>query len=79
MEFRNNVGRRGSHFFGSQMAVRLSDLCAGRALSTRKISVLISVRGWVKPRAIVRLEGLSEVKNTVSLLGIEPASFWFVA
>jgi hypothetical protein len=42
------------------MAVRLSALRAGRFLPPRKISV----RGWVDPRAIVRLEGLK--KSTLS-------------
>jgi hypothetical protein len=53
------VRRRGSHIFetiGSQMAVRLSAPRAGRPLPLGRFLVLISVRGWVDPRAIVRLE-----------------------
>jgi hypothetical protein len=40
---------------------------------------LIFVRGLVDPRAIVQLEGLSQLKNPVTSLGIEPAAFWLVA
>jgi hypothetical protein len=55
------VKRRGSHTFytiGSQIAVRLSVLPAGRPLPTGRFLVLISVRGRVDPRAIARPEGL---------------------
>jgi hypothetical protein len=45
------------------MAVRLSALLAGHPLPLGRFPVLISVRGWVDTRAIVRLEGLHRLKN----------------
>jgi hypothetical protein len=41
--------------------------------------VLISVRGWVDPRAIVRLDGLGQLENPMTSSGIKPATFWLVA
>jgi hypothetical protein len=59
------------------MAVRLSALCTSRHLPPRRFLVLISVRGQVDSRTIVRLEGLSKLKNPITS-GIEPASTNYV-
>jgi hypothetical protein len=55
--------------------VRFSAPRAGRTLPPKTFLVLNSVRGWVDPRAIVRLEGLGQLKNPVTSSGIEPATF----
>jgi hypothetical protein len=58
---------------------RQSALRASCPSSPGRFLVLISVRGWVDPRAIVRLEGLGHLKNPVTSMGIKPATFWLVA
>jgi hypothetical protein len=57
---------------------KLSDLRAGRTLPRGRFPVLICVRGWVDPRAIVRLEELGQLKNPMNSSGIEPATFRLV-
>ena len=59
--------------------VRLSALRTGPIYTQGIPLVLISVRGWVDPRAIVRPEGLNQLKLQMIPPVIEPATFWFVA
>jgi hypothetical protein len=61
------------------MAVKLSALRSGRPLSTGRFLVLNYIRDWVEPRAIVRLEGLLQLKNPITSSGMEPVTFRLVA
>jgi hypothetical protein len=56
------------------MAVRLSAISSGRYLTPGRFLVLISVRCWVDPRAIMRLEGLGKLKNPMASSEIELAT-----
>jgi hypothetical protein len=62
------------------MAVTLSALCIGRSLPLPpgRFVVLISVKGWVNPRALVRPEGLGQLENLMISSGMEPATFRLV-
>jgi hypothetical protein len=61
------------------VGVRLSALCAGRLLLPGIFLLLVSVRGCVDPRAIIRLERLGQFKNLINSMRIEPDNFRFAA
>jgi hypothetical protein len=62
---------QGSHIFSRQLAhSRLSALRAGHPLSPGRFLVLISVRGWVDPRALMQLERLVKLEK-IHLIGTQ--------
>jgi hypothetical protein len=70
------VRRRGSHIFSRQSAHRWRWGCQSYATASSLLPpgwflVFMYVRGWVDYRVIVRLEGLSQLRNPVSSLGLE--------
>jgi len=62
-----------------RMVVSLSAFCTGHFYLQEMLLVLVSVRGWADPKAIVLSEGLYQEKIPMTSSGTEPATSRFVA
>jgi hypothetical protein len=61
------------------MAMRLSVLCTGHPLQTRRFLVHISAEVGVDFKVILRLEGFRQVEKPIISSGVEPSIFRLVA
>jgi hypothetical protein len=75
------VKSRLPHFLDNRLTDcgEIVSLTRRRAFIPGRFLVLISFRGRVDSEAIVRLEGLDQLKNPMTLLEIELATFQFIA
>jgi hypothetical protein len=67
------------HFLNNRFTDISFRLYAPAALTPRRLLVLVSVRGWFEPWAIVRLERLGQLWTAINSSGIKSATFRLVA